>query len=680
MCEGAEAATPEPPRPARAPAPLRTIGATVGEIIAAVVVTGAVAGLGLAVVDHTHLAAFNTSNVAQALTTVAQLVALAVVALAVVLLRRDPRSRWGKVVSWVGVSGFATATLAIPLSATKLYLMGVSVDQEFRTEFLTRMTDTASLHDMTYADLPSYYPAGWFWVGGRLANLFGIPGWEMFKPYAIGSLAVAIGVTVVLWSKLIRADRAVVIATATAAIVLAYGSPEAYGAIIAVLTPPALVLAWAGMRRCVPAVVESADHVRTLVAAPRGAGWAAVVGTGVFLGFSATFYTLYTASAGFTVVLMAVVAAVLSMRLHMNATGASLWQPATLRRVLPPLLRLAVITVIAGAIALIVWTPYLIASVHKPSEANTAFHYLPESGASLPLPMLNFSLMGGLCMLGLLWIVVRVRNSVRAQALGIGVAAIYLWSILSMAVTAIGTSLLGFRLEPVLLLLLGTAGTFCFLDVVAWLIRRVRDYRTPRIADQRARRVALAAVVVGAIGAVAFAQNIPQVLHGEISVAYTDTDGYGVRADRYPPGAASYFKDIDAAITRQVPTPRGDTVVLSTDFTFLAYYPYLGFQSITSHYANPLGQFSERTAEIERWSKATSADDLIHQLDSAPWRSPRAFVFRTGPDGYTLRLSSDVFPNDPNVKVFTVDFPEKLFDDPRFTVTDVGPFAVVVRK
>ena len=50
--------------------------------------------------------------------------------------------------------------------ATKLYLFGVSVDQQFRTEYLTRLTDSPALHDMTYIGLPPFYPPGWFWIGG----------------------------------------------------------------------------------------------------------------------------------------------------------------------------------------------------------------------------------------------------------------------------------------------------------------------------------------------------------------------------------------------------------------------------------------------------------------------------------------------------------------------------------
>ncbi|GAA3160361.1 hypothetical protein GCM10020255_043080 [Rhodococcus baikonurensis] len=106
------------------------------------------------------------------------------------------------------------------------------------------MTDSAALQDMTYVDLPPFYPAGWFWIGGRVANLLGMDGWEAFKPYAIGSLAVVAVVALVLWTKLIRRDWAVVAALAVTAVVLAYNSPEAYGAVINLLIPPVLILAW----------------------------------------------------------------------------------------------------------------------------------------------------------------------------------------------------------------------------------------------------------------------------------------------------------------------------------------------------------------------------------------------------------------------------------------------------
>lgn len=612
-----------------------------------------VAAVGLFAFGRVQWPAFNSSNVTQAVTTVMQFAALGALGLSVYLLRRRRWVTGARVLSWAALSGLVTATLGMPLAATRLYLHGISVDQEFRTQFLTRLTDSAALQDMNYADLPSFYPAGWFWVGGRVANLLGMDGWEAFKPYAIGSLAVAAVVALVLWSELVRSDLAVLAATATTLVVLAYGSPEPYGAVIAVLVAPALVLAWGAFA---PVRVSGSSAYQKRARQ----GWGAVVGAGLFLGLAATFYTLYLGIAAFAVTVMAVVAAYLARR-----AGGS-WRAA-----LPVLGRFVVIAVIAMLVALIVWAPFVLEVLggNTPSESGTATHYLPDAGARLPLPMFHMSLIGLLSLLGTIWLVGRAGSSHRAQALGLGAVAVYLWYLASMALTAVGNTLLAFRLEVILLVLLAAAGAFAFVDFSRWISLATSD-------NPRVRRVLVA---VGALGALAFTQNIPQVLSNEITVAYTDTDGNGERADQRPAGAAAYYAEVDELLLSELGGERSDHVVLTADTSFLAFYPYFGFQALTSHYANPLADFSGRAAAIEEWSEFSSPDELLTAWDELPWRAPDAIVFREGAEGYTLRLAEDVYPNDPNVRRYTVTFPAELFDDPRFTVTEVGPFAVVTR-
>ena len=85
--------------------------------------------------------------------------------------------------------------------------------------------------------------------------------------------------------------------------------------------------------------------------------------------------------------------------------------------------------------------------------------------------MLQFSLLGAICMLGTLWLVVRARSSVRAGALAIGVLAVYLWSLLSMLTTLARTTLLSFRLQPTLSVLLVAAGVFGFVETVTRALR-----------------------------------------------------------------------------------------------------------------------------------------------------------------------------------------------------------------
>ena len=650
---------------------MRNALATVGQMALALLVSVIVSVVSLVAIARVQWPAFPSSNQLHALTTVGQVGCL--VGLVAVGWAWRRGGRYYRLLARLGglvfVSAFSVVTLGMPLGATKLYLFGISVDQQFRTEYLTRLADSPALHDMTYLGLPAFYPPGWFWIGGRAAALSETPAWEVLKPWAITSITIAIAVALVLWWRLIRFEYALVVTTATAAVTLAYGSPEPYAAMITVLLPPVLVLTWSGLRAGArPSGADSSgaerDDTVTLEAErdgsvtfePRAQGWAAVVGAGLFLGFAATWYSLLLAFSAFTMGLMALVVAV------------SRWRRGGFKAALDPLWRLAVIAVIAGTIAATTWLPFLSRAASSPvSNSGSAFHYLPADGAELTFPMLQFSLLGAICLLGTLWLVVRARSSVRAGALAVGVLAIYLWSLLSMLTTLARTTLLSFRLQPTLSVLLVAAGVFGFLEAT-------------RALAPRSRAITPIAWAVGLTAAIAFSQDIPDVLRPDLTIAYTDTDGHGQRGDRRPPGSEKFYPVIDDAILRVTGKPRDQTVVLTADYSFLSYYPYWGFQGLTSHYANPLAQFDLRGAQIKKWSKLKTADELLHALDSSPWPPPTVFLMRHGANGnYTLRLAEDVYPNQPNVRRYTVDMRAALFEDPHFVVRTIGPFVLAIR-
>lgn len=623
---------------------MRNALAALGQIALAAAVAVVVAAVSLAAIARVQWPAFPSSNQLHALTTVGQVGCLAGLVAVGWAWGRSGRYRWAAQLGGLAfVSAFTVVTLGMPLGATKLYLFGISVDQQFRTEYLTRFGDSPALRDMTYLGLPPFYPPGWFWIGGRAAALSGTPAWEIYKPWAITSITVAVAVALVLWWRMVRFEYALIVTTATAAATLAYGSPEPYSAMITVLLPPVLVLTWSGLR-----------------GGERGGGWAAVTGGGLFLGWTATWYSLLFGFGAFTVALMALWLAVL--RWHQN-------RPGGVRAALDPLRRLAVIAVLAAVIAATTWLPFLVRAAGSPiSNSGSAFHYLPADGAVLTFPMLQFSLLGAICLLGALWLVLRARSSVRAGALAIGVLAVYLWSLLSMLTTLARTTLLSFRLQPTLTVLLVAAGAFGFVEAA-------------RALSARSRAALPVAGAVGLAAAIAFSQDIPDVLRPDLTIAYTDTDGNGQRGDRRPPSSEKFYPDIDHTIATVTGRPRDQTVVMTADYSFLSFYPYWGFQGLTSHYANPLAQFDLRAAQIKKWSKLKSADELIHALDTCPWPPPTVFLMRRGANGnYTLRLAEDVYPNQPNVRRYTVDLRAALFDSPQFVVHGAGPFVVAVRK
>ena len=197
----------------------------------------------------------------------------------------------------------------------------------------------------------------------------------------------------------------------------------------------------------------------------------------------------------------------------------------------------------------------------------------------------------------------------RAAALGIGVLSLYAWSLLSMLTTLAGTTLLSFRLQPTLTVLLCAAG-FRVHRGDAWRWRPAGAG-----GSSRSRRRSASSARSGS------ARTSPDVLRPDLNVAYTDTDGNGQRGDRRPPGAEKYYPEIDAAIRQVTGRPRNETVVLTADYSFLSYYPYYGFQGLTSHYANPLAEFDKRAAAIESWGRLKTADEFTRP--STCCRGPR---------------------------------------------------------
>ncbi len=626
-----------------------------GEAAIAALLGAAIALVGWFAVARVQWPAWESSNVLRALTTVGQVAALCVIAGAALATQRrvgadsTPRAPvWCRWTAVAGVAGLAAVTLTVPLGGTRLYLFGLSVDQQFRTEYLTRLTTSPRLADMTYPDMPPFYPAGWFWPGGRFAAALGLPGWEAYKPWAVLTIAAAAAVSVVLWERVLgRLDVAAPVAAATALLGIAGAAPEPYAAMLVLLAPPSLVVLWNALRR---------------------GGAASLTGSALFIGGCALTYTLYTGLFAATAVGIAVVlAAVRVVRARNPAVPDDAVRRAQFAAVGTLAARLAIVGFGSAAIALLVWAPYLARLVAERPPANgSAYHYLPYDGAVLPTPMLTTSLPAVLMLIGLGWIALRARTSPVAAALAAGVVAIYAWCLLSMAFTALGQTLLSFRLTPVLITLLGAGGVFGCVELARAVVDRLGDVGTP--------------LGVLALAAAAFlAQTVPHELSDDITVAYTDTDGAGVRADQRPPGPESYFPQLDAAVAEQSTRGR-DAVVLTGDPTFLSIHPYWGFNSQTSHYANPLGRFAARTAEIERWATLQTPAEFLAALTALPWPAPDVFLLRRGDDGYTLTLTQDVYPNDPNVKRYTVTFRPELFAEPHFRITEIGPFVLAIRR
>lgn len=629
----------EPDALSWASAALRTLLACVG---------GAVLSFAAWFVLHTtSLPAFNTSMVTRGLATLGSVLVVCAAAVACLLWLRRP---WGwfarRVLAFVctmAPAGLVVSSLGLPLASTRLWLDGIQVDQGFRTQFLTRMAETAANQDMNYFGLPTFYPLGWFWLGGRTANLLDMAGWEVYQPWAIMSLAAASAALVPVWRKLSGSlPAATAIALVSTAVVLTETPDEPYAAIVALFVPAAAV---------------------TAVHALSGSWWASVL-LALYLGISATFYTLFTALAALTVVILAVV---MFVRTRYDKT---------------PVVHLFVTGVLALCIAAVAWGPYFYYLFSGEYEVrSTANHFLPIEGTLFPLPFFSFSAIGVLCLLGVLWLLWRMKEA-EGVSLGTALLVCYGWILASMGAAILGTSLLGFRVEVLVILVLATAGVLALVEVRTIGV----DMYYPDGMGPRSRKLVTVALTVLLSGAVLlYAQQIPAENEAHIDRAYADTDGAGERADRYPADAGRYYGEVTEFIQQQGHVPT-ETVIYTDEINFMAYNPYYGFNAYTSHYANPLGEFHLRNDELSTWSKLSfeRPEELTEAIAASQWEPPKAFIFRgvleREGEPWKTHISHDIFPSQPNVRYEGLFFNPEAFPEREWAVKQIGPFVVVVLR
>ena len=265
----------------------------------------------------------------------------------------------------------------------------------------------------------------------------------------------------------------------------------------------------------------------------------------------------------------------------------------------------------------------------------------------------------------------------------IATVVLYGWVLASMLMTLLGSTLLGFRIELPIALILSTAGFFALADTDR---AKVVHFFESRKINLSARQLSGAFTVLLVAASIGYAQQISVANEDEIDHAYTDTDGYGERADQYAPGSAKYFPEIVATLGSAGHSPQ-QTVLLTDENSLLSYYPYYGFNGFTSHYANPMGQYTERNDTIKHWAEASfdelaDPQDFAAALEDTEWKGPDAFVFRGDEDDeeFKTHIAVDLFPNNPNVAYESVFFNSEVFaDDALWDIEQVGPYVVISR-
>lgn len=590
------------------------------------------------------------------------------------LLRRTTGDRGLWLLGTAGPAFLAASHLGLLLHGTPHYLFGLGGDQLNRVAYVTRFADSAELSDPFYADAAPFYPPQWFWVGGRLASLFGVEGWEFYKPYSILTMAVAGAVAFVAWRWLLPTRLSVLFGLVTAMVGVHTNAYEPYSWILICLFPQVVVAAYLLSARTVTAAASLADSAPT---------WPLVVTIGVYLGTAALGYTLI---AGFAALVVGSV-----VLLHV-------WWHRSERPVVRALLgRLAAMAGISATLALLFWHRYLLALLGgAQTESSVANDFAPESGAELPLPMFEMSVTGALCLVGVVWVVVTVwpavarrvvtgpartwrpdddtttdasstwplpspaRSLVLARSVAVVSVAVVGWFLLSGLRAVAGSTLLPFRMIPVFTLVLSLAGVVGLLALARWVVSVVPD---------RSRgQVIAAAVVVAGLAAVQLVQYVSE-----------EDSEFAATARNTPGEPTELLTAIDEMTAGSEPS---DLVLLTADSTLYSFRPFFTFQAPAQAYATPAGRYEERTDEIRVWSQAESAAALAADLDASAFRAPDVLVLdREAPERWVFPALINQMPLQHNNVREEIVFGPHHFNDPElFEVREVGSHVVVVRR
>ncbi|MDG4766880.1 arabinofuranosyltransferase [Solwaraspora sp. WMMD406] len=555
---------------------------------------------------------------------------VAVVAVAAVWWARRRGQTWDADLLPALFGGLAAFTMLMALHATPFDLRGIGGDQSFRTAAVTRFADGWTGDDYTYRDHPFYYAPGFFFLLGRAADLFAVPPWMMLK---VGAILVAFAtplVSYLFWRRLVTPRVAALI--------------SAVPLILPDLTEP---YGWLVQVAMVPWWLDAIHDVRRRGVRPHHPLVAGLIGGLIFVVYYYYFFV-------FPIVFVI---------WHALAWWRGEFSWRAVRRGLAVL---AVAAAVAAAFwARLAWDFLTAEQFHSLNNRWMTWH-----SGDLALPMLAPTIVGALCLTGLVYLVWTAREPL-SRALLIVTASLYVWHAVGYLLAVVDRPVMAFRMKTLVPLVLVSAAAFALVRLVGYAVRRLPADRVWRVA------------AVGALGLAIFATDhfVTAVVDDPLTrAAHNQTLPDGTLPPFHDPDAEPVTPSTDAIRDAIEATYAGDgnATVWSDRPDLYAFYPYYGFVQWNANYSHPTARYHDRLDFLEDSAAVATPAKFARRIADNPYDRIDAIVLRVDGDQLRYVTYDDAFPWGTDRRELLV--PTRLIDEEHFVLTRLDDYLVAVRR
>ncbi|HET7327791.1 MAG TPA: arabinofuranosyltransferase [Nocardioidaceae bacterium] len=546
----------------------------------------------------------------------------------------------------VAVALYVSGTVAVVLSDTPWGLYGLFGDQSFRTEAVTRFTQTIVNADYAYADLPGHYPPLIPWLEARAAVLLDRPGWQLVKVGQVVLSAAAPVLAYALWCRVSgRAMAAAVVAVTTLFVADPYKIDQ-----------------WLVLALLLPWWLDAFRGV-TRPGARRWPVWL----HGIVAGLLLTGYTFY-----FVPMALATVAGVV-----VDAVRGRAWWQSTVHGL--------AITGMGLVVSAWYWLPLALLRLQGEPTDDLQLRWFQPKHAEVVSPF-EASALGVVMTLGVLVLAAAAVRHRVCEGLALAAGAGYAVLGGGLVLTALGKPVLAFKAEDFVVHVLVAAAAVGLVGaarVVAARVvgARVGPDRRGRMAQRRAvRRLAAAALTLiclsGALHYVdSWAQGRPVGLAHATALPDGSLPAHADEVDGNLPGTVQPQTSV-AQITAALGIgPTDDPVVATTRVDLLATTAVHPFTTWWSIYSNPFGQFEARVRFLAELADSADAAELARRAQHNPYDPIDGWVLRRRGDRWTYLVRVDNFPDGVRGRQITFDAAQ--FDHPHWEITKLGDVVVV---